>query len=95
MNVDLAGALETLSTGGADHQLEVLAVDRALERLAALDPGQAHIVELRFFAGLTVEETAQVLNLSPRTIKREWRLAKAWLFRELRVQPQENSRRVG
>jgi len=95
MNVDLAGALETLSTGGADHQLEVLAVDRALERLAALDPSQAHIVELRFFAGLTVEEAAQVLNLSPRTIKREWRLARAWLFRELQVQPQENSRRVG
>lgn len=63
---------------------DVLAVDLALERLAKLDPEQARIVELRFFAGLTVEETAHVVNRSPRTIKREWRLARAWLFRELR-----------
>jgi RNA polymerase sigma factor (TIGR02999 family) len=63
---------------------EVLAVDQALERLVARDPDQARIVELRFFGGLTVEETAHVMERSPRTIKREWRLAKAWLFRELR-----------
>ena len=83
MCVELGGEMETLSAAGADHRLEVLAVDRALSRLAGLDPGQAHIVELRFFAGLTVEEAAEVLNQSPRTIKREWRLAKAWLHREL------------
>ena len=72
----------------ADEQTppeDVLAVDRALERLAAIDPEQARVVELRFFAGLTVEETAHVVNRSPRTIKREWRLARAWLFRELRA----------
>jgi RNA polymerase sigma factor (TIGR02999 family) len=63
--------------------LDVLAIDEALARLAALDGDQARIVELRFFAGLTVEETALVLDRSPRTIKREWRLAKAWLAREL------------
>ena len=63
---------------------DVLAIDLALERLTTLDPEQARIVELRFFAGLTVEETAHVVNRSPRTIKREWRLARAWLFRELR-----------
>jgi len=63
---------------------EVLAVHEALERLAALDGEHARIVELRFFAGLTVEETAHVLSRSPRTIKRSWRLAKAWLYRELR-----------
>ena len=63
---------------------DLLAIDLALERLATLDPEQARIVELRFFAGLTVEETAHVVNRSPRTIKREWRLARAWLFRELR-----------
>jgi RNA polymerase sigma factor (TIGR02999 family) len=63
---------------------DVLAVDQALERLTMLDPDQARIVELRFFAGLTVEETAHVLQRSPRTVKREWRLAKAWLHRELR-----------
>lgn len=62
---------------------DVLAIDEALARLAALDPDQERIVELRFFAGLTVEETAHVLGRSPRTVKREWQLAKAWLFREL------------
>jgi RNA polymerase sigma factor (TIGR02999 family) len=62
---------------------EVLAVDQALERLAEQDPDQARIVELRFFGGLSVEETAKVMQRSARTVKREWRLAKAWLFREL------------
>ncbi|MFN2447008.1 MAG: sigma-70 family RNA polymerase sigma factor [Vicinamibacterales bacterium] len=64
---------------------DVLSVHRALERLAARDPEHAQIVELRFFAGLSIEETAHVLNRSPATIKRAWRLAKAWLFRELRL----------
>jgi RNA polymerase sigma factor (TIGR02999 family) len=67
-------------TGAAD----ILAIDEALERLAALDAEQVRIIELRFFAGLTVEETAHVLERSPRTIKREWQLARAWLYRELR-----------
>jgi len=68
-----------------DAPEEVLAINLALERLATLDAEQARIVELRFFGGLTVEETAHVVNRSPRTIKREWRLARAWLFRELRA----------
>jgi RNA polymerase sigma factor (TIGR02999 family) len=63
---------------------DVLAIDEALEALAARDPDQVRIIELRFFAGLSVEETARVFGRSPRTIKREWRLAKAWLYRELR-----------
>jgi RNA polymerase sigma factor (TIGR02999 family) len=63
--------------------VEVLEVDRALSKLAALDAVQARIVELRFFAGLTVEETALVVAQSPRTVKREWRAARAWLYREL------------
>lgn len=62
---------------------DVLAIDEALGRLAQLDPDQERIVELRFFAGLTVEETALVLGRSARTVKREWQLARAWLFREL------------
>jgi RNA polymerase sigma factor (TIGR02999 family) len=62
---------------------DVLAIDEALGRLARLDPDQERIVELRFFAGLTIEETAHVIGRSPRTVKREWQLAKAWLFREL------------
>lgn len=63
--------------------VDVLDLDRALTRLEALDPGQARIVELRFFGGLTIKETAAALSLSPATIKREWAVAKGWLFREL------------
>lgn len=84
--LSLEYALEESEPAGAAHgsdALEVLSVDDALDRLARLDADQARIVELRFFAGLTVEETAHVLNRSPRTIKREWRLARAWLYREL------------
>ena len=62
---------------------EVLALDEALERLAVLDPRQNQIVELRYFGGLTVEETAAFLKLSERTVKREWRTAKVWLYRAL------------
>lgn len=62
---------------------EVIALDDALKELARLDAQQSRIVELRFFGGLTVEETAEVLHVSPATIKREWSTAKAWLFHEL------------
>lgn len=64
---------------------DILAIHEALERLGEQDPEQQRLVELRYFAGLTVEETAQVLGRSPRTVKREWQLAKAWLFRELQA----------
>lgn len=74
---------ETVRADAADA-VDMIAVDGALRRLAALDPRQAQIVELRFFGGLTVEESAEVLSLSPATIKREWSMAKAWLFTELR-----------
>lgn len=63
--------------------LDVLALDRALTKLAALDPRQARLVELRFFAGLGIEETATTLGVSPATVKREWRVARAWLRRAL------------
>lgn len=62
---------------------DVVAVDVALTRLAAISPRRSQVVELRFFGGLSVEETAQALNVSSETVKRDWRLAKAWLFREL------------
>jgi RNA polymerase sigma factor (sigma-70 family) len=71
------------ATGGVD----VVALDEALTRLAAFDPGQAKIVELRYFGGLTVEETAEALSLSPATVKRHWTLARAWLRRELDSHP--------
>ncbi len=62
---------------------ELLAVDEALSRLATVDPDKARIVALRFFAGLTVEEVAQALSVSTRTVKRSWSYAKAWLYREV------------
>jgi RNA polymerase sigma factor (TIGR02999 family) len=66
---------------------EILAVDEALERLAALDPRQARLVELRYFAGFTIEEAAELLGVSPATAKRDWAMARAWLQRELGSQP--------
>ena len=63
--------------------VDALDLDRALRKLELLDPDQARIIELRFFGGLTVEETAAALGVSPATIKREWAVAKAWLHREL------------
>jgi RNA polymerase sigma factor (TIGR02999 family) len=65
------------------RDLDVLALDEVLGRLAELDPRQATIVELRFFGGLTVEETAATLDLAPITVKRDWRSARAWLKSEL------------
>ena len=67
----------------AAPELEVLAVDRALEAFAKIDPRKTKVVELRFFGGLSVEETADVLGLSVETVKRDWRMAKLWLSREL------------
>jgi len=67
---------------------ELLALDTALEGLAQFRPRQAQIVELRYFAGLTIEEAAQALDLSPMTVKREWAAARAWLHAELRSLPQ-------
>jgi RNA polymerase sigma-70 factor, ECF subfamily len=63
--------------------VDLLALDEALTRLAALDPQQSRVVELRYFGGLTMEETAEVLHISPATVGREWRMAKAWLSAEL------------
>jgi RNA polymerase sigma factor (TIGR02999 family) len=63
----------------------LLELDAALDRLAAQDPRQAKIIEMRFFTGLSVEEVAEVLGVSPKTIKRDWSMAKAWLHRELRA----------
>ena len=76
----------------ADGGVDVLALDAALEKLAALDPQQAKIVELRYFGGLTVEEVAEALDISPATVKRHWTLARAWLHRGVwrrRVAPGE------
>ena len=71
-------------TFSAECSSALVELDTALERLGAIDPRQARIVELRFFAGLTVEETADVLGVSPKTVKRDWSIAKAWLHGELK-----------
>jgi len=67
----------------ADPESVLPSLDDALSRLEALDPEQARIVELRYFVGLSVEETAAALGMSPATLKRRWALARAWLFRDL------------
>jgi RNA polymerase sigma-70 factor (ECF subfamily) len=76
-------AARSTATSTAVDAVDALALDRALQKLEQLDAEQARIVELRFFGGLTVEETAAVLGVSAATIKREWALAKGWLHREL------------
>jgi RNA polymerase sigma-70 factor (ECF subfamily) len=95
--VDLARAHHRAKRGGGALQVsmdeaatvsreragELVALDEALTRLAAIDPRKSQVVELRFFGGMSVEETAEALRLSPITIKREWSAAKAWLFREI------------
>jgi RNA polymerase sigma factor (TIGR02999 family) len=68
---------------GPERHLDLIALDQALTRLAEFDAQQTRIVEMRFFGGLTVEETADVLNMSPTTVKREWASARAWLHHEL------------
>jgi len=70
--------------GSDEVELDLIAVDEALQRLASLDELQARVVELRFFGGLTIEETAASLDISPATVKRHWTVARAWLRREVR-----------
>ena len=67
-----------------EKDAELLALDEALDKLAVIDSQQSRVVELRVFAGLTLEETAQALNISSRTVRREWGMAKAWLHREIK-----------
>jgi RNA polymerase sigma factor (TIGR02999 family) len=71
-----------------EREIDLLALDEALENLAALDSRQCRIVELRFFAGLSINETSQVLDVSPATVKREWATARLWLLREMHRQTQ-------
>ena len=79
-------SLDAAAQESGDPQVaDIVAIDDALQRLAARDPEQVRIIELRFFAGFSVEETAHVGGRAPRTVKREWRLAKAWLYRELQM----------
>lgn len=75
--------LDETASLSADRDEDLLAIDEALEKLAGIDERQATIVELRFFGGMTVEEVAQALNVSKRTVESEWTMVRAWLRREL------------
>jgi RNA polymerase sigma-70 factor, ECF subfamily len=76
-------SLDDASPAAQPSSVDVLAVDEALAALAAFDPRQCRVVELRFFAGLSIDEASEALGISPATVEREWALAKAWLYRRL------------
>jgi len=80
---DIRVSLDDATVAVKGQDLDVVAVDEALSRLEQIDKQQSRVVELRFFSGLTVEETAEVMGISPATVKRDWSMAKAWLHREL------------
>ena len=75
--------LADMDVAGVPPNVDILDLETALQRLADLDPRQSRLVELRFFGGLSVDETAAVLGVAPITVKRDWALARAWLYREL------------
>ena len=77
-------ALEDTVSLSNERNLDLLALDEAMQQLAEFDEQQSKIVELRFFGGLTIKETAHILSISPATVKREWTMAKAWLFRKMK-----------
>ena len=83
--------LDDLPAPADDPADDLLAVDAALDALARFDPTKAEVVKLRYFAGLTVEQTADCLNLSPATVKRLWAVARAWLYRHLSADGQRDS----
>lgn len=80
-------SLDEALVAAPSSDVDLIALDEALTRLAAVDPQQSRVVELRFFGGLTMAETAEVLHISPATVGREWTLAKAWLYAELGPTP--------
>jgi len=77
-------SLSEVAVISAEKSAELIALDEAMERLAAVDERKCRVVELRYFGGLSVEETAEVLAVSPITVARDWKMAKAWLAREIR-----------
>lgn len=78
-----------------EQSMELIKLDQSLERLSQIDPRQSRIVELRFFGGLTVEETAEVMGISPKTVKRDWSVAKAWLHGDLKEYHDSDARQMG
>jgi len=80
-------ALDEAVAEAQSRSINLLGLDEALQKLEKIDPQQGKIVELRFFSGLSIEETATVLGISPATVKREWAAARAWLYREVSARP--------
>ena len=80
---DIRVTLDEAVAIAANQEIDLIALDAALDRLAQIDEQQSKVVEMRFFSGLNVEETAEVLGISPATVKRDWNVAKAWLYREM------------
>ena len=80
-------ALDEVAVLSPERGADLIALDDALERLSSIDPRKCRIVELRYFVGLSVEETAEILGVSPITVKRDWLVAKAWLRREVSNEP--------
>jgi len=76
-------SLDEAAALGQQRRADIVAVDEALKELEAIDPRKSEVVELRFFGGLTIEETAEILKVSHATVEREWSTAKAWLYREI------------
>jgi RNA polymerase sigma factor (TIGR02999 family) len=76
-------AIDSVDVPGQTPGLDIVALDDALKDLARIDPQQSRVVELRFFSGLSIEDTAEVLGISESTVKRDWNTARVWLFREL------------
>jgi len=87
--------LEEARDIGQDGAIDFLILDEALNRLSAFDPRKGQVVELRFFGGLSVEETADVLELSTDTVRRDWKMAKVWLLREMDAQQPPTTRTGG
>ncbi|HEY2866195.1 MAG TPA: sigma-70 family RNA polymerase sigma factor [Pyrinomonadaceae bacterium] len=77
-------SLDDIGEISGDSNLQLIELDAALNELAEFDPGQAKIVELRYFGGMTIEETGEVLKISPATVKREWVMARAWLYEKMK-----------
>jgi RNA polymerase sigma-70 factor (ECF subfamily) len=80
-----------LAAGGDDNGIDLIALDDALSKLQTLDERQAQVVQLRFLAGLTIEEAAEVLGIAPRTVRLDWQMARNWLRRELEEEPASDS----
>jgi len=87
--------LEEALVFAPEQSTELIKLDEALERLSKIDPRQGRIVELRFFGGLTVEETAEAMGISPKTVKRDWSVAKAWLHGDLKSYHDVDAGRLG